>query len=173
MGIAVIPRTDSGKQKVPGNRPALEVESRIGLVAVVIVIVPVTIGAPAVSIFIPPSVTVFPAPGTRFRQLMPILRGLRAVPAVVLGSFMKFVIRASDALLAVIVRAQRDGAGEEECGTQSRRGKNGAKTPRVQLQLHSFSLVAAAEMACGEQFGKKTGAYSMGVWGGREQVRIR
>ena len=62
------PITENGKQKVPGDCPALEVQSRNGLVAVVIVVVPVAIGAPTVAIFIPPSVTVF--------------------PAVVLGSFM-------------------------------------------------------------------------------------
>jgi hypothetical protein len=35
--------TGNRKQKVPGSRPALKVESGIGLVAVVIVVVPIAI----------------------------------------------------------------------------------------------------------------------------------
>jgi hypothetical protein len=36
-------RTENRKQKVPGGGPALETQFRIGLVAVVIVIVPVAV----------------------------------------------------------------------------------------------------------------------------------
>jgi hypothetical protein len=82
-------------------------------VAVVIVVVPVAVTAPAVAVFIPPAMVMFPTPGAGFGKFVPILCGLRAVPAVVLGGFMKFVIRASDTLLAVIVRAQRGGTGKE------------------------------------------------------------
>ena len=98
---------------MPGLRPAREVKSRVGLVAVVIVVVPIAIRTPAVAVFIPPAMAVFPAPRTGFGKFVPILCGLRAVPAVVLGGFMKFVIRASDTLLAVIVCAQRGGTGKE------------------------------------------------------------
>jgi hypothetical protein len=55
---------------------------------------------------------VFPTPGARFRQLMAILGGLRAIPSVMLGGFVKLVVRVGDALLAVVVRAQRSGARE-------------------------------------------------------------
>ena len=48
---------------------------------------------------------------------MAILRGLRAIPTMMLGGFMEFVIRASDAPLAVVVRAQRAGTREEECSS--------------------------------------------------------
>jgi hypothetical protein len=74
-------------------------------VAVVIVVVPIAIRAPAVAVFIPPTMAVFPTPGAGFRQLMAILGGLGAIPSVMLGGFMEFVIRASDTLLAVVVRA--------------------------------------------------------------------
>ena len=104
---------------MPGGGPALETQFRIGLVAVVIVIVPVAIGAPAVAIFIPPAMAVLPTPGACFRQFMAVLRGLRAVPAMVLGGFMKFVIHASDAPLAVFVRAQWGGAGKEKGDAKS------------------------------------------------------
>ena len=79
---------ESRKQKVPGGCPALEVEAKISLVAVVIVVVPVAIRAPTVAVFIPPTMPVFPTPGARFGKLMAILRGLRAVPTMVLGGFM-------------------------------------------------------------------------------------
>ena len=97
--------TANWKQKVPGDGPALQVVARPSLVAVVIVVVPVTIGSPAVAVFIPPAMTVLPAPGACLGQFVAILCGLRAVPAVVLDCFMKFVIRVGYALLAVVVRA--------------------------------------------------------------------
>ena len=80
----------------------------------VIVVVPIMLGAPAMAVFIPPAMAVFPAPGTRFGKLMAILGGLRAVPTMMLGGFMEFVIGAGDAPLAVVVRAQRGRAREEE-----------------------------------------------------------
>jgi hypothetical protein len=101
---------------VPGGRPALEVETIIGLVAVVIVVVPIAIRAPTVAVFIPPAMAMFPTPGAGFGKLMAILRGLRAIPTMMLGGFMELVIRAGDAPLAiVVVRAQRAGTREEEC----------------------------------------------------------
>lgn len=105
------------KQGVPGGGPALAVKTPIGLAVVVIVVVPITIRAPAVAIFIPPAMAVFPTPFARFCQSMAILRGLRAVPTVMLSGFMELVIRAGDALLAVVVRAQRAGTREEKCSS--------------------------------------------------------
>jgi hypothetical protein len=103
------------KTKVPGGCPAREVENRIDLVAVVIVVVPVAIRTPTVPVFIPPTMAVFPTPGARFRQFMAILRGLRAVPTMMLCGFVEFVVRMDNALLTVIIRAQRSGAGEQQC----------------------------------------------------------
>ena len=113
--------TDSRKQKVPGIGPALVfvAESGIGLVTVVIVImvVPVAIRTPTVPVFIPPAMAVFPAPGAGFGQFMAIPRGLRAVPTMMLCGFVKFVVRAGDAPLAVVaIRSQRSGAREQQCG---------------------------------------------------------
>ena len=105
---------------MPGNRPALEVASGIGLVMIVVVImvtvVPVVICAPAVAVFIPPAVPVFPTPGAGLRQLMAILGGLGTIPTVMLGCFVKLVVRVGDALLAVVVRAQRGGTHKQHCG---------------------------------------------------------
>jgi hypothetical protein len=112
-------RPDSRKQKVPGGCPALNVESGISLVVIVvvimIVIIPIVIRTPAVAVLIPPAMAVFPAPGTCFSKLMAILRGLRAVPTVMLGGLMELVIRVGDALLTIVViSAQRGGAHEEK-----------------------------------------------------------
>ena len=83
---------------------------------VVIVVVPIMLGAPAVAIFIPPAMGMLPTPGPRLGQFRAILCNLRAVPAVMFGSFVKFVIRANDALLTVVIRAHRSGAREEKRG---------------------------------------------------------
>ena len=84
--------------------------------AVVIVVVPVAIRTPTVAVFVPPAMAVFPAPGARFGKLMAILRGLRAVPTMMLGGFMEFMINAGDAPLAIVViRTQRGGARKQQC----------------------------------------------------------
>ena len=133
------------------------------VIMIMIVVIPIVIRAPAVAVLIPPAMAMFPTPGARFRQFVAVLRGLRAVPTMMLGGFVKLVVCPGDALLAVVICVQWGGAGEKQSGGQSRPGKNCAKTPGVQWKLHRFSLVAAAEIACGEKFGKKTGAYSMEV----------
>ncbi len=137
--------TDSRKQKVPGNRPALSVDSGIGLVAVVVMVVPIAIRAPAVAVFIPPAMAMFPTPSARFGKLMAIFYSLRAVPAMMLGGFMEFVIRVGDAPLAVVVRVQWCGAREKKRGAQGSRGKKCANPRWIKLSLHSFSDNAAAE----------------------------
>jgi hypothetical protein len=143
--------------EVPGGGPALRARTRIGLVMVVIVVIPIAIRTPTVAIFIPPAMAVFPAPGTRFGKLMAILGGLRAVPSMVLGGLMEFVIRVGDASLAVVVCAQRSGSREQERSAQRRGRKNCAESPGVQLQLHGFSLVAASGTDCGEMSGMRAG----------------
>ena len=89
------------------------------MIAVVIVVVPVAVGAPTTSVFVPPAVRVFPAPGPGFRQFVAPPGGLRAVPAVPFGGFVEPVVCADNAPLAVVVRAQRSGANEEKCRAQS------------------------------------------------------
>ena len=130
---------------MPGNRPALSVDSGIGLVAVVVMVVPIAIRAPAVAVFIPPAMAMFPTPSARFGKLMAIFYSLRAVPAMMLGGFMEFVIRVGDAPLAVVVRVQWCSAREKKRGAQSSRGKKCANPRWFKLSLHSFSDNAAAE----------------------------
>jgi len=73
---------------VPGSRPALSVVSGIGLVVVVVMVVPIAIRAPAVAVFIPPAMVMFPTPGAGFGKFMAIFCSLWAVPAMMLGGFM-------------------------------------------------------------------------------------
>jgi hypothetical protein len=82
------------------------------MVVVMVMVIPIMIRAPAVAVFIPPAMAVFPTPGAGLRQLMAIFRGLRAIPSVMLGCFVKLVVRVGDTLLAVLVRAQRGGTGK-------------------------------------------------------------
>jgi hypothetical protein len=83
-------------------------------IVVVIVIVPIAIGVPAVSIFIPPAVVVFIAVGAGFPEFVPPVFGLRALHAVVFDGFMKFVVCLGDALLTIVVRADNRRGDEKE-----------------------------------------------------------
>ena len=83
-------------------------------IVVVIMIVPIAIGVPAVSIFIPPAVVVFIAVGAGFPEFVPPVFGLRALHAVVFDGFMKFVVCLGDALLTIVVRADNRRGDEKE-----------------------------------------------------------
>ena len=87
---------------------------RVVEIVVVIVIVPITIGVPAVHIFIPPAVVVFIAVGAGFPEFVPPVFGFRALHAVVLDGFMKFVVCLGDALLTIFVRADNRRGHEKE-----------------------------------------------------------
>ena len=76
------------------------------MIVIVVMIVPVVMGAPAMSIFVPPAVIVIPAIVAGRSQLGAPFFGLRAVPAMFFGGFMKFMIGVLGALLAVVVRAK-------------------------------------------------------------------
>jgi len=85
------------------------------LVAVMIVVIPVALRAPAMFVFIPPAMPATPASFARFMQLMASLVRLAAVATVMLDGFMKTVIGLGDApLTIVVIGAQTWGAGEEQ-----------------------------------------------------------
>ena len=90
----------------------------VAVVVIMVVVIPITIRAPAMSIFVPPAVAVLPTPGARFRQLMAIFRGLRAIPAVMLCGFVELMVCVDDALLAVVIGANRRGTHKEQCSAQ-------------------------------------------------------
>ena len=71
--------------------------------AIVVVVIPIAIGMPAVVVFVPPAVPFLPAAFPRFMQFVPRMLRLPAVPAVMLLGFVQFVVRLGDAALAITV----------------------------------------------------------------------
>jgi len=92
------------------------------VVVIMVVFVPIMIRAPAMSIFVPPAMAVFPAPGARFRQFVAIFRCLRAIPAVVLRGFVELMVCVDDALLAVVIGTHWRGTHKEQCSAKGRCG---------------------------------------------------
>jgi hypothetical protein len=72
-------------------------------VAIVIVVIPITVGMPAVAVFVPPTMSLVPAAFPRFAQFVPRMVRLPAVPAVIFDSFVQPVVRLGDAALATII----------------------------------------------------------------------
>jgi hypothetical protein len=73
------------------------------LVSIVIMVIPVAIGMPAVAVFVPPTMPFIPAAFPGLAQFVPRTIRLLAVPTVVLDGFVQFVVRLGDATLASIV----------------------------------------------------------------------
>ncbi|PYU55672.1 MAG: hypothetical protein DMG56_25000, partial [Acidobacteria bacterium] len=72
-------------------RPATPRKYLHGLVTIMVMVIPIALGAPAVFVFIPPAVPLVPALLPGFMQLMPRTIRLSAVPAVMLHGFVEFV----------------------------------------------------------------------------------
>jgi hypothetical protein len=86
-----------------------------GLVAIVIVVIPITFRVPAVAVFVPPTMALVPAVLPRFTQFEACTIRLLALPTVMLHGFVEFVVRLGDAALAAMVvirkRTRRSGKG--------------------------------------------------------------
>jgi hypothetical protein len=86
-------------------------------VAIVVVVIPIAIGMPAVAVFVPPTMPLIPATFPRLAQFVPRTIRLLAVPTVVLDGFVNFVIRLGDAALTagVVIGAgtRRSGKGQQ------------------------------------------------------------
>jgi hypothetical protein len=96
-------------------------------VVVVIVVIPVAIRVPAMGVFIPPTMIVFPAIGARFREFFaPVLR-LRTVVAMVLDGFMQLTVGAGGALLAFVIGADRSSTSHKQETRKGNRGQNSVK----------------------------------------------
>ena len=85
------------------------------LVTIVIVVIPIAIGMPAVAVFVPPTMPLIPAVFPRFMQVVARVIGLPAVPAVMLYGFVESVIRLGDTPLAGIVTFGRCPRCSGEC----------------------------------------------------------
>ena len=84
------------------------------IVPVVIVVIPVALGAPTVTVFIPPAMIAGVAILASFVQLMASVFGLAALASMMLDGFMEAMIRFGDAPLAIVIGAQTRSAGEEQ-----------------------------------------------------------
>jgi hypothetical protein len=113
--------------------------------AIMVVLVPVTLSAPAMSVFIPPTVVMAPAKLSGFVQFGAGTVGLRAMPAVMFGGFVKPMIRPDDALLAVVFIGHGAGAsGKKHKSGKRDRGHNGCSTQfdnPSQNNSHQFFLL--------------------------------
>ena len=83
-------------------------------IVIVVMVVPVTIAAPAPPIFVPPAVLVFIAVRAGFHEFVAPVFSLRALRSVMLDRFMKLVVRLTDALLTIVVCADNRRADEKE-----------------------------------------------------------
>jgi hypothetical protein len=106
------------KKRRLGTAPfSFHVAYSLVTIVVVIVVVPIALIVPAVSVFIPPAMRMFPAPGAGVSEFVAPMIGLRALPAVVFHGIVKLVIRVDDALLAIVIRAEwRSNSEHARCG---------------------------------------------------------
>jgi hypothetical protein len=116
----------------------------IAILSVVVVLVPIVLGAPPMFVFIPPAMRVAPAIFARFVQFVTRMVRLLAFTAVMLDRFMQMMIRLGDAPLAIIILgAQTRRAGEEQKSRQRRAGQRyftRCKNFRLKFCLHPILL---------------------------------
>jgi hypothetical protein len=116
----------------------------VAIVTVMIVIVPVTLGAPAMLIFVPPAMSAVPAILAGFAQLGARMVGLPALASMVLDGFVKTMVSLGDAVLAIVVigAQTRSPAEEQESGQRrtSQRDLSHPENSRLQFCLHSVLL---------------------------------
>jgi hypothetical protein len=114
------------------------------MLMIVVMIVPVALGAPAMPVFIPPAMPVLPTKFARFAQLVPGFVCLLALAPMMFDGFMKVMIRPGDSLLAIVViGAQTRSAGEEKESRQRRTGQRYFACPknsRLKFCLHPVLL---------------------------------
>jgi hypothetical protein len=111
-------------------------------IVLVIVVFPVAIGVPAMSIFIPPFVICGVAMLAGFREIFSRMLGLPAAVAVMFNGFVQFVVGLGETHLAsgIVIRAAggrvERGKGRQGCGHQ--RGLSEVLCPMMR-QIHEFS----------------------------------
>jgi len=85
------------------------------LAVIVVVVIPVAVGVPAMAVFVPPAVIGVPAVFAGFAQLRASAIRLFAIPAMMLRSFVQIVVRFDDAVLALtFIGAQTRSSREHE-----------------------------------------------------------
>jgi hypothetical protein len=114
------------------------------ILAVVIVIIPVALGAPTMLVFIPPTMIVAPAVVARLAQLASCMVRLLALAPMALDRFMEMMIRLRDSLLATVaIGAQTRRAAEKEKSRQRSAGERYFSRPKnsgLKFCLHPVLL---------------------------------
>jgi hypothetical protein len=122
-------------------------------VAIMVVIIPIALGAPAMAVFIPPTMTVFPTILAGLAQLGARVVGLLALASMMFDCFVKAMVRFRNAPLAIIpIGAQSRPAGEEQKSRQCRPGQRyftRAKNPRLKSYLHPVLLFLISDLKAG------------------------
>jgi hypothetical protein len=114
-------------------------------IVVVIVVIPITIAVPAVAVLVPPAMPLIPAAFPRFVQFVPRAIRLPAVPAVMLDRFVEFVVRLSNAALAiaVVIRARSRRSDKNRQADKGRRSEHGLSEKLLpsRLKFHVLSIL--------------------------------
>jgi len=118
--LSVVKRTCTSKLRGVQRKGRGEISPRPEkhipeLVAIVIVVIPIAFGMPAVAVFVPPAVPLIPAVLPRFVQFVPSVVRLSAVPTMMLHGFVKFVVRLGNAAPATSVAFGRHPRRSREC----------------------------------------------------------
>src|SRR5260370_16905975 len=116
---------------------------------VVIVVIPIAVGMPAVAFFVPPAVPLSPATFAGLMQLVAPVVGLPAVPAVTLHGFVEFVVRLENAALAAAVAVVRQCtrcSGESQHANKRCGSEHGLSEKLLLslLQLHFLSILPSS-----------------------------
>ena len=113
--------------------------------AIVVVVIPIAIGMPAVAVFVPPAVPFVPAAFPRIVQFVPRTVRLLAIPAVMLNGFVEFVVRLGDAALAsaVVIRERTRRTGKGHQANKCHGSEHGLpeKLLLSRLKLHVLSIL--------------------------------
>jgi hypothetical protein len=114
---------------------------------VVVVLVPIALGVPAVFVLVPPAVIFVPAALANRVERMTLVVSLRAVASISLDAFVENMLAVNDAVSAAIVvlgmKARPGGekqSGHESCGRKN--GFQGDRTFHRSIHaMHLFRLV--------------------------------
>ena len=113
------------------------------MIVVVIVIIPIAVRVPAVSFYVPPAMTVLPAILPRFRQFMPCMLGLFALPSMLLSGFVQTMIRFGDSFPAII----GPGAGRRQNQGQAPGEQSSAENHLPSYQISSVSHPSSLQVS--------------------------
>ena len=115
----------------------------LSMIVVAIVIIPIAVRVPAVSFYVPPAMTVLPAILPRFRQFMPCMLGLFALPSMLLSGFVQTMIRFGDSFPAII----GPGAGRRQKQRQTPGEQSSAENHLPSYQISSVSHPSSLQVS--------------------------